>query len=61
MARRLLALLFLTAGYSFRMLVDSTIRDHMLQMFLFLAAFLAVIVAGQLHGQQRKTPAPASA
>ncbi len=56
-----LALLFLTAGYSFRMLVDSTIRDHMLQMFLFLAAFLAVIVAGQLHGQQRKTPPPASA
>ena len=56
-----LALLFLTAGYSFRMLVDSTIRDHMLQMFLFLAAFLAVIVAGQLHGQQRETPAPASA
>ena len=50
-----LALLFLTAGYSFRMLVDSTIRDHMLQMFLFLAAFLAVIVAGQLHGQQRET------
>src|SRR3989338_9017294 len=43
-----LALLFLTAGYSFRMLVDSTIRDHMLQMFLFLAAFLAVIVSGQL-------------
>lgn len=56
-----LALLFLTAGYSFRMLVDSTIRDHMLQMFLFLAAFLAVIVAGQLHGQQRETSAPASA
>lgn len=53
-----LALLFLTTGYSFRMLVDSTIRDHMLQMFLFLAAFLAVIVAGQLHGRQRETPAP---
>ena len=54
-----LALLFLTAGYSLRMLVDSTIRDHMLQMFLFLAAFLAVIVASQLHGPQRETPAPA--
>lgn len=39
------ALLFLTTGYSFRMLVDSTIRDHMLQMFLFLAAFLAVAAA----------------
>ena len=55
-----LALLFLTTGYSFRMLVDSTIRDHMLQMFLFLAAFLAVIVASRLHGQQRETSAPAS-
>lgn len=48
-----LTLLFLTTGYSYRMLVDSTIRDHMLQMFLFLAAFLAVIVANQLHGRQR--------
>ncbi len=53
-----LALLFLTAGYSFRMLVDSTIRDHMLQMFLFLAAFLAVIAAGQLARHRALTAAP---
>ncbi len=53
-----LLLLFLTTGYSFRMLVDSTIRDHMLQMFLFLAAFLAVIVAGRLGRQQALTAAP---
>ncbi len=50
-----LALLFLVTGYSFRMLVDSTIRDHMLQMFLFLAAFLAVAVADKL--EHKKTPA----
>lgn len=54
-----LVLLFLTTGYSFRMLVDSTIRDHMLQMFLFLAAFLAVIVANRLHGRQQMTSSPA--
>ncbi len=46
-----LALLFLVTGYSFRMLVDSTIRDHMLQMFLFLAAFLAVAAAGKLDSK----------
>jgi len=46
-----LALLFLTTGYGFRMLVDSTIRDHMLQMFLFLAAFLAVATADKLVGK----------
>jgi O-antigen ligase len=54
-----LALLFLTSGYGFRMLVDSTIRDHMLQMFLFLAAFLAVTAAAGLLGQEPgKTSAP---
>jgi O-antigen ligase len=45
------ALLFLTTGYGFRMLVDSTIRDHMLQMFLFLAAFLAVVTAANLDSK----------
>lgn len=53
-----LALLLLVTGYSVRMVLDSIIRDHMLQMFLFLAAFLAVIVAGQLRGGQRETPVP---
>lgn len=42
-----LALLFLVTGYGVRMVLDSTIRDHMLQMFLFLAAFLAVAAAGK--------------
>ncbi len=53
-----LLLLFLTAGYSFRMLVDSTIRDHMLQMFLFLAAFLAVLSAARPGRLQAETAAP---
>ncbi len=37
-----LLLLFVTTGYGVRMVLDSITRDHMLQMFLFLAAFLAV-------------------
>ena len=53
-----LALLLLVTGYGTRMVLDSTIRDHMLQMFLFLAAFLAVIAAGQLARQQASTAAP---
>lgn len=53
-----LALLFLVTGYSFRMLVDSIVRDHMLQMFLFLAAFLAVVVAGQLQDRQGAASTP---
>jgi len=53
-----LALLLLVTGYSTRMVLDSIIRDHMLQMFLFLAAFLAVIAAGQLARQRALTAAP---
>lgn len=52
-------LLLLTTGYGFRMLVDSTIRDHMLQMFLFLAAFLAVAATGK--SGDRDAPAAARA
>jgi hypothetical protein len=52
-----LALLFLTTGYGFRMLVDSTIRDHMLQMFLFLVAFLAVATAARLDSKADTPPA----
>ncbi|TAM46983.1 MAG: O-antigen ligase domain-containing protein [Gammaproteobacteria bacterium] len=37
-----LLLVLLVTSYSVRMVLDSIIRDHMLQMFLFLAAFLAV-------------------
>ena len=53
-----LALLLLVTGYGTRMVLDSIIRDHMLQMFLFLAAFLAVIAAGQLARQRALTAAP---
>ena len=53
-----LALLLLVTGYSTRMVLDSIIRDHMLQMFLFLAAFLAVIAAGQLARQRALAAAP---
>lgn len=35
-----LLLLFLVAGYTGRMVLDSVNRDHMLQMFFFLAAYL---------------------
>ncbi len=49
-----LTLLFLVSGYGVRMVLDSIVRDHMLQMFLFLAAFLAVLAAGA----QRRLHAP---
>ncbi len=40
-----LLLCFIAGGYFFRMLVDSTIRDHMLEQFMFLAGmFLALTV-----------------
>jgi hypothetical protein len=38
-----IALLFLVVDFSTRMMIDSIIRDHMLQMFLFLAGLLAVL------------------
>jgi hypothetical protein len=51
-------LLFVMTGYGVRMLFDSIVRDHMLQMFLFLAAFLAVAVtAGPLSRSSAQTPA----
>lgn len=40
-----LALVLLVAGYGIRMVLDSIVRDHMLQMFLFLAGLLAVMAA----------------
>lgn len=52
-----LALVLLVTGYGFRMLVDSTIRDHMLQMFLFLAAFLAVAATAGPPSRASRTPA----
>lgn len=55
-----LLLLFVVTGYGVRMVLDSIVRDHMLQMFLFLAAFLAVAAtAGPLSRPPERTPAPA--
>lgn len=51
-----LMLLLLVTAYSVRMVLDSIVRDHMLQMFLFLAAFLAVTVA-----RERSDARPAAA
>jgi hypothetical protein len=42
-----LLLMLVVTGYGFRMLVDSVIRDHMLQQFLLLAGLLAVMSAAQ--------------
>ncbi len=42
-----LALFLLVTGYGTRMVLDSIIRDHMLQMFLFLAAFLTAAAVGK--------------
>ncbi len=46
-----LLLALVVTGYSVRMVLDSIVRDHMLQMFLFLAAFLAVAAAGKLDSK----------
>ncbi len=40
-----LVLVFITTGFFGRSLLDSTMRDHMLEQFLFLAGFLATVVA----------------
>jgi hypothetical protein len=40
-----LLLLAIVSGYIVRMLIDSNVRDHMLQQFLFLAGVLAVMAA----------------
>ncbi len=53
-----LALLFVVTGYSVRMVLDSIVRDHMLQMFLFLAAFLAVLSTARLGRPQVEISAP---
>lgn len=51
-------LLFVVTGYGVRMVLDSIVRDHMLQMFLFLAAFLAVAAtAGPPPRASAQTPA----
>lgn len=42
-----LALMFLVSGFMTRSIVDSNIRDHILQQFLFLAALLVVLAKCQ--------------
>lgn len=44
-----LLLLFLVTGYFSRSLVDSNIRDHMLEQFMFLAGVLTVLAREDLH------------
>lgn len=41
-------LILIAGGFSTRMVLDSVVRDHMLQMFLFLAGLLATVVARQI-------------
>jgi hypothetical protein len=53
-----MTMLWVVAGFGIRMVLDSIIRDHMPQIFLFLAAFLAVITAGQLGRQRALMAAP---
>jgi len=42
-----LLLFFLATGYAGRMLLDSVNKDHMLQMFMFLAGLLLMLSAPQ--------------
>lgn len=52
-------LLFVVTGYGVRMVFDSIVRDHMLQMFLFLAAFLIVAVTARPSSlASERTPVP---
>jgi hypothetical protein len=48
-----LLLLLLLTDYGARMLLDSVIRDHMLQQFMFLAGLAAVLMTG---AEKRKFP-----
>jgi O-antigen ligase len=43
-----LALFFVVVDFATRMFVDSNVRDHMLQTFMFLAGLLAVLAARQV-------------
>jgi hypothetical protein len=48
-----LLLFFLTTGYAGRMVLDSVNKDHMLQMFLFLAGLLLMLTAAP-HGERKQ-------
>lgn len=47
-----LLLFFLATGYAGRMMLDSVNKDHMLQMFMFLAGLLLILTAPQPEGEQ---------
>lgn len=55
-----LLLFFLTATFSFRMLVDSVVRDHVLQMFMFLVGLSAATIALGSPTKNQKRSAPMS-
>lgn len=48
LARRLF---FIASGFCFRMIVDSVIRDHMLEQFMFLAGFLLTMSAREIDAK----------
>ncbi|MDD3466661.1 MAG: hypothetical protein PHE67_05870 [Campylobacterales bacterium] len=46
-----MALFFIASGFFFRMLVDSVIRDHMLEQFMFLAGFLLTMSVREIDAK----------
>jgi len=46
-----MALFFIASGFFFRMIVDSVIRDHMLEQFMFLAAFLLAMSVREINAK----------
>lgn len=46
-----MALFFIASGFFFRMIVDSVIRDHMLEQFMFLAGFLLTMSAREIDAK----------
>jgi hypothetical protein len=46
-----MALFFIASGFFFRMIVDSVIRDHMLEQFMFLAGFLLTMSAREINAK----------
>ncbi len=46
-----MALFFIASGFFFRMIVDSVIRDHMLEQFMFLVGFLLTMSAREIDAK----------
>ena len=49
-----LMLIFLISGFFSRSLVDSNIRDHVFQQFLFMAGIFATLCAGTIQSEKGK-------